>query len=68
MKALEILDNLEKEAKNEEKEAERLAEIDFDAMEEDISAPIGKYFTFLFQILLLAQKSHLCSLKTHATW
>ena len=46
MKALEILDNLEKEAKNEEKEAE----IDFDAMEEDISkiastdtASIGKY-------------------------
>ena len=64
MKALEILDYLEKEAKNEEKEAERLAEIDFDAMEEDISksastdtASIGKYFTFLFQILLLAKKS-----------
>ena len=64
MKALETLDYLEKEAK-------RLKEIDFDAMEEDISkiastdtASIGKYFTFLFQILLLAQKSHLCSLKS----
>ena len=57
MKALETLDYLEKEAK-------RLKEIDFDAMEEDISkiastetASNGKYFTFLFQILLLAQKS-----------
>ena len=75
MKALEILDNLEREAKNEKKEVEidLEAEIDFDDMEEDISkiastdtASIGKYFTFLFQILLLAQKSHLCSLKTHA--